>query len=49
MLPDLGPQAVFIWTSYAIVAAVLGGLVAWLIWDGKRQAALLAKLEKRRG
>ena len=49
MLPDLGPHAAFIWTSYALVFGVLAGLVAWLIWDGKRQAELLADLERRRG
>lgn len=33
---DLGKHAVFIWSSYGLVAAVLVGLVSWLIYDGKR-------------
>ena len=47
MLPDMGPHAAFIWSSYAIYSAVLGCLIAWLIFDGRRQAADLAKLETR--
>jgi heme exporter protein D len=50
---DLGPHASFILTSYAAVIAVLGGLIAWLFYDGKRQLSALAALEargiKRRG
>ena len=48
MLPDLGPHAAFIWSSYALAAAVLGGLIGWLAFDGRRQAALLAGFEERR-
>lgn len=44
---DLGPHAAFIWGSYAAVGIVLGGLVTWLIWDGRRQRRLLAELEAR--
>jgi heme exporter protein D len=47
MLPDMGPHAVFIWSSYAIFATVLAGLIGWLILDGRRHAADLAKLERR--
>lgn len=47
MLPDMGPHAAFIWSSYAIFTAVLGGLMAWLIVDGRRQTARLAQLEAR--
>jgi heme exporter protein D len=47
MLPDMGPHAAFIWTSYGLVAGVLGGLIAWLMWDGRRQAAALAQIETR--
>ena len=47
MLPDMGPHAAFIWSSYAIYSAVLGCLIAWLIFDGRRQAADLAKFETR--
>ena len=46
-MPDMGPHAAFIWSSYAIYSAVLGCLIAWLIFDGRRQAAELAKLEAR--
>jgi heme exporter protein D len=48
MIPDLGPHAAFIWSSYALTAVVLVGLVGWLIFDGKRQAALLATFEARK-
>jgi heme exporter protein D len=44
---DLGPHAAFIWISYAAVAAVVAGLIAWLIADGKKQAADFEALEKR--
>lgn len=44
---DLGPHAGFIWASYGAVAFVLAVLVAWLLWDGRRQRALLAELETR--
>ena len=46
-MPDMGPHAAFIWSSYAIYSAVLGCLIAWLIFDGRKQAAELAKLEAR--
>ena len=42
---DLGKHAVFIWSSYAIVAAVLVVLVAWLIADGARLKRRLAELD----
>ena len=38
---DLGPHAAYIWASYAVVALVLAGLVAWLVADGRRQQRLL--------
>lgn len=44
---DLGPHASFIVASYAAMAAVLVALVAWLIFDGRRQASMLADLEAR--
>lgn len=44
---DLGPNAVFIWSSYGIVAIVLGGLIAWLVADGIRQQHKLDELEAR--
>jgi heme exporter protein D len=44
---DLGPHAAFIWISYAAVTFVVAGLVAWLIFDGRKQAAAMQELEKR--
>ena len=44
---DLGPHAAFIIASYAIVAAVMTGLVAWLVFDGRRQQRALDALEAR--
>jgi heme exporter protein D len=44
---DLGPHAAFIWAAYAIVAAVLAGLVGWLVIDGRRQQRLVDALEAR--
>lgn len=44
---DLGPHAAFIWASYAAVALVLIGLIAWLLLDGRRQRRLLEDLESR--
>jgi heme exporter protein CcmD len=47
MIPDLGPHAPFIWSSYAIVFSVLASLTGWLIWDGNRQSRALAELDAR--
>ena len=44
---DLGPHAAFIWWSYLIVAAVIGGLIAWLIADGRRMQRQLDALDAR--
>ena len=44
---DLGPHAQFIWASYALVAAALAMLIAWLIIDGRRQQRLIDELEAR--
>jgi heme exporter protein D len=44
---DLGPHAAFVWTAYAAVAAVLAGLIAWLVFDGRRQQRLIDELEAR--
>lgn len=44
---DLGPHAAFIWISYAVVAVVIGGLIAWLVADGRKQQAALKALEDR--
>jgi heme exporter protein D len=42
---DLGKHAFFIWSSYAVVGATILGLIAWLIWDGRRQEAARRQLE----
>lgn len=44
---DLGPHAAFIIASYVVVAAVMIGLVAWLILDGRRHQRTLDALEAR--
>ena len=44
---ELGPHAAFIWASYAVFAAVLAAMIAWLWADGKRQMSALAALEAR--
>lgn len=44
---DLGPHAAFIIASYAVVAIVMIGLVAWLVLDGRRQQRTLDDLEAR--
>lgn len=44
---DLGPHATFIWISYGFVAATITALIAWLIWDGRRQQSALRDLEAR--
>ncbi|MFN3743306.1 MAG: heme exporter protein CcmD [Hyphomicrobiaceae bacterium] len=42
---DLGPHAAFIIASYAVVAAVMIGLIAWLVLDGRRHRRALEALE----
>jgi heme exporter protein D len=44
---DLGPHAVFIWSSYALTAAVIAALVAWLTADARRYTRRLQDLESR--
>ena len=44
---DLGPHAAFIWISYSAVTLVVGGLIAWLIADGRHQQTALDDLEAR--
>lgn len=50
---DLGPHAAFIWACYGAVAVTIGALIAWLVYDGRRQTAALQDLEahgiRRRG
>ena len=47
MIPDLGPQAAYIWASYAAVTVVLAGLIAWLLITGHRLERKLADFEAR--
>lgn len=44
---DLGPHASFIWSSYVIVTLVIGGVIAWLVMDGRAQERRLADLAAR--
>jgi heme exporter protein D len=44
---DLGPHAPFIISAYAAMIVVLSGLIAWLVFDGWRQAKALEALEAR--
>jgi len=44
-MTSLGPYATFIVTSYALVAAVVAALIAWVIADYRRQTARLHDLE----
>ena len=44
---DLGPHAIFIWSSYGTVALVLGALILGLWLDGRRHARDLALLERQ--
>jgi heme exporter protein D len=41
----LGPYASFIVTSYLVVAAVVGVLIAWIAVDYRRQKLRLRELE----
>ena len=42
---NLGPHAVFIWLSYAIVGVVVAALIGWLLHDGQRWQRRLAELD----
>ena len=44
---DLGRHAEFVWASYAVVALVAIGIIAWLVIEGRRYARELALLEAR--
>jgi heme exporter protein D len=44
---DLGPHAVYIWASYAVVAVGLAGLALWLVLDGRRLQRLIDELDRR--
>jgi len=42
---SLGPYAAFIVTSYALVAAMVFFLIAWIVLDYRRQQKRLRELE----
>lgn len=42
---ELGKHAPFIVASYSAVALVVGGLIIWVIADGRRLTRTLARLE----
>jgi heme exporter protein D len=44
---DLGPHAAFIIAAYAVSAAVVAGLVIWVLADYWAQARTLGDLEAR--
>ena len=46
-MPDFGPHAGFIVAAYAVGAAVVAGLLAWVMADYRRQRRLMAELEAR--
>lgn len=49
MMPDLGRYAFEVGLAYAGSLVLLGGLVAWVWWRGRRVRARLAALETRAG
>jgi heme exporter protein D len=44
---ELGPHAGFIIAAYAAAAVVIGALVAWVIFDHRKQSRALAELEAK--
>ena len=46
-MPDFGAHAPFIWSAYAIAAALIGAMIAWVVLDGRTQSRLIAGLEAR--
>jgi heme exporter protein D len=44
---NLGPHAAFIWTAYAVAAAMVAALVGWVVLDHRTQRRMLAELEAR--
>lgn len=39
----------FIVAAYAVTVAVVGLLIVWTLWDGRRLKSQLARLEARHG
>ena len=46
---SLGPHANFIIAAYLVAAAVIGALVAWVVFDYRAQKSALAGLDDRAG
>jgi heme exporter protein D len=44
---DLGPHAAFIVVAYGFAVAIVGGLIAWIMFDHHRQVRILSELEAR--
>jgi heme exporter protein D len=44
---DLGPHAAFIWAAYAAFVLIIGLLIGWVLFDGRRQANALADADRR--
>jgi heme exporter protein D len=44
---DLGPHAAFIVIAYGFATLIVGGMIAWIIVDHRRQLRSLAELEAR--
>jgi heme exporter protein D len=44
---DLGPHAAFIVSAYAIATLIVTGMIAWIMFDHRRQLRSLAELEAR--
>ncbi|HEY6257773.1 MAG TPA: heme exporter protein CcmD [Xanthobacteraceae bacterium] len=44
---DLGPHSGFIEIAYGLAILVVGGLIAWVVLDHRRQSRSLADLEAR--
>lgn len=47
MIPDMGRYGVYIWSSYAITAFVLGGLFCLSLFSLRRKRRLLERAEQR--
>ena len=44
---ELGPHAAFIVWAYAGVAILIGALIGYVVWDGRRVRVRLKELEGR--
>ena len=44
---DLGPHAAFIVIAYGFATLIVGGMIAWIVVDHRRQLHNLAELEAR--